>query len=127
MRSQTIHEKARRIAQRAYAVHLMRDLSVDGRTVYVAGHPELPGCVADGDTAEEALSNLRVAAVEFIASLIEDGLAVPPPNCAETETSLGDTSEGTTTYVDIAAGTSPAHDNSEPSPMAGGTVYPIRV
>lgn len=41
--------------------------------------PDLPGCVATGQTLEETENEIR-AAIEFhIEGLREDGLVVPPP------------------------------------------------
>ncbi len=43
----------------------------------VAECPSLPGCVSQGKTREEALTNVREAIVEYVAALEEDGLEVP--------------------------------------------------
>ena len=46
---------------------------------YSAYVPDLPGCVATGQTVEETENEIR-AAIEFhIEGLREDGLVVPPP------------------------------------------------
>jgi predicted RNase H-like HicB family nuclease len=42
-----------------------------GFTVYV---PTLPGCISEGDTREEALSNIREA-IELYLEPVEDDLA----------------------------------------------------
>ena len=42
-----------------------------GYTAYV---PSLPGCISEGDTAEEALSNVREA-VELYLESVDDDLA----------------------------------------------------
>ena len=39
--------------------------------------PALKGCVAQGETPEEALRNLKEAMKDYIECLIEDGLPVP--------------------------------------------------
>lgn len=41
---------------------------------------ELPGCMADGRTADEARDELAALIPEFIALLREDGLRVPEQN-----------------------------------------------
>jgi predicted RNase H-like HicB family nuclease len=41
--------------------------------------PELPGCMADGETPEEALQNAEVAITEWIEVTKERGLEVPEP------------------------------------------------
>jgi len=46
---------------------------------YVAEVPELPGCMSDGATYEEALANVRIVIDEWIETAIEEGRAVPEP------------------------------------------------
>jgi len=45
---------------------------------WVAECPSLPGCVSQGRTREEAISNIREAIQEYISALEEDQLPVPP-------------------------------------------------
>jgi predicted RNase H-like HicB family nuclease len=45
---------------------------------YSAYAPDLPGCVATGDTPLEAEGNMREAIRFHIDGLIEDGLPIPP-------------------------------------------------
>ncbi len=44
---------------------------------WVAECPSLPGCISQGRSKEEAVSNIREAIQGFIAALEEDGLRVP--------------------------------------------------
>lgn len=46
---------------------------------YSATVQEFPGCIADGDSAEEALENLRKVAISWIQSHVELGQNVPDP------------------------------------------------
>ena len=46
---------------------------------FVAHHPELPGCVAQGETPDEAVDSLRAARELWIEVRLEDGLSVPEP------------------------------------------------
>ncbi len=46
---------------------------------YVAEVPELPGCMSDGTTYEEALANVRIIIDEWIETAIEEKRAVPEP------------------------------------------------
>ena len=46
---------------------------------FIAEVPELPGCVADGPTREEALSNAHVVIQEWIETAEELGRKVPDP------------------------------------------------
>jgi len=46
---------------------------------YVAEVPSLPGCITQGATREEALSNVREAISAYLESLEAHGDPVPPP------------------------------------------------
>jgi predicted RNase H-like HicB family nuclease len=47
---------------------------------YSAYVPDLPGCIATGQTVEEVEKEIREAIEFHIAGLREDGLAVPAPS-----------------------------------------------
>ena len=57
---------------------------------YAAYVPDLPGCVATGDTREDTVREIRQAISYHIESLREHGEPVPEPQC-------------TATVVDVAA------------------------
>ena len=44
---------------------------------YTVTVPALPGCITEGDTREEALSNIHEAIELYIESLIADGEPIP--------------------------------------------------
>jgi antitoxin HicB len=44
---------------------------------------ELPGCMSRGETAEEALANIREVLPLWLEAAIEDGYAIPEPRTAE--------------------------------------------
>ena len=44
---------------------------------WVVECPSLKGCVSQGNSREEALSNIQEAIVGYIAALQEDGLEIP--------------------------------------------------
>lgn len=46
---------------------------------FSAYSPDLPGCVATGDTREEAVLRMREAISLHLDGLKKDGLPVPPP------------------------------------------------
>jgi predicted RNase H-like HicB family nuclease len=46
---------------------------------YIAELPELPGCMADGETYLEALSNAEQVAREWIETAKELGREIPEP------------------------------------------------
>ena len=48
---------------------------------WVAECPSLPGCITQGATREDAVSNIKEAIQEYIAALEEDGLPTPEEGC----------------------------------------------
>jgi predicted RNase H-like HicB family nuclease len=46
---------------------------------FIAEVPELPGCMADGATYQEALANVEVVIAEWIATATELGRTIPQP------------------------------------------------
>ena len=64
---------------RKYRVILEHNES-GGYTVMV---PLLPGCISEGDTKKEALSNIREAIELYIESLKEDGEPIPTEDTVE--------------------------------------------
>lgn len=55
---------------------------------WFAQHPDLPGCVADGDTREEALKRLDVCRAMWIENALAEGLPVPEPDWDPLESEL---------------------------------------
>ena len=49
---------------------------------YSAYAPDLPGCVATGDTREEAEANMRDAIEMHLSGLIEDHASIPEPQAS---------------------------------------------
>lgn len=81
-----LREQASALAQRPYTVTISQDASDEDGLTYIARNPELPRCLADGSTIEEAIGNLASARIEYILSLLEDGLPVPPPQSSSIKT-----------------------------------------
>jgi predicted RNase H-like HicB family nuclease len=52
----------------------------EGETSFGAYVPDLPGCVAVGETREEAMELIREAIEFHVESLRENGEPVPPPH-----------------------------------------------
>ena len=46
---------------------------------YIAEVPELPGCMADGSTYQEALANAETIIEEWIETATESGRSIPEP------------------------------------------------
>ena len=53
-----------------------------GETSYGAYAPDLPGCVAMGDTREEVERNMREALAMHLHSMVDDQEAIPPETSA---------------------------------------------
>ncbi|MEW6381182.1 MAG: type II toxin-antitoxin system HicB family antitoxin [bacterium] len=51
----------------------------DEDEAFIAEVPELPGCMADGKTHQEALSNIEVIVQEWIETAKELGRSIPQP------------------------------------------------
>lgn len=61
----------------AYDISIKIEPLGDGTSVYVACHPELPGCLGQGVTPEEAISDLSEARALYLDVLRESGLPIP--------------------------------------------------
>ena len=46
---------------------------------YLAEVPELPGCMADGESYQQALRNAEVIIQEWIDTALESGRTIPEP------------------------------------------------
>jgi predicted RNase H-like HicB family nuclease len=46
--------------------------------MWVAECPSLPGCISQGATREEALTNIKEAIDLYVETLVDDRLPVPP-------------------------------------------------
>jgi predicted RNase H-like HicB family nuclease len=58
-----------------YAIVIEKDVSN-----YAAYVPDLPGCIATGDTLEETEQNIREAIMFHLEGLREEGLPIPQPS-----------------------------------------------
>ena len=75
-------DQARIYAALPYAVEVVPQVTTDGEMVYLARHPELAGCMAHGDTPEDAALALNDARALYVESMLEDGLTPPFPTSA---------------------------------------------
>jgi antitoxin HicB len=60
-----------------------RELVPAGEGGWLARIKELPGCISRGDTPEAALALLQDAMALWVASALEDGMAIPEPRMDE--------------------------------------------
>ncbi len=63
-----------------YPYELSKEEGEDG---FFATHPDLPGCMAEGETADEATENLDAARELWIETRLEGGYTVPEPTGTE--------------------------------------------
>ena len=59
---------------------LIEPLSTEDGGGFVATVPDLPGCMSDGETPEEALANVRDAVAAWIEEARALGRTVPKPS-----------------------------------------------
>lgn len=71
----TKKKNARAYLQKQYA----RILTPDPSGLYVAQILEFPGCVAEGDTPQQAYEKLEAAAESWIGAMLDSGQAIPEP------------------------------------------------
>jgi antitoxin HicB len=62
-----------------YHIVLVRDEDENGNVGYVAEVQELPGCISQGETVEEAYESIQDAMVGWITVALEDGKEIPEP------------------------------------------------
>lgn len=67
-----------------YPINIVRLSSEDGGG-YLAFFPDLIGCMSDGETPAEALTNGLLAFDEWMDAAKERGLPIPQPNSAATK------------------------------------------
>jgi antitoxin HicB len=61
----------------------VRQLSTDEGGGFVAEYPDIPGCMSDGETIEEAIANGREALRDCIEVFRQSGRQVPKPSVVE--------------------------------------------
>src|SRR5690349_14143004 len=59
---------------------VFRRLSEDEGGGWLVEFPDLPGCMADGETLEEALAASKDAVAAWIATAEDEGLPIPEPS-----------------------------------------------
>ncbi len=62
----------------AYA-HIVSPLSAEDGGGFLITFPDLPGCMSDGETEEEAVRNGRDAFASWISAMVDEGKAIPSP------------------------------------------------
>jgi len=70
--------------------HVISPLSPEEGGGFLISFPDLPGCISDGETIEEAIHNGRDAFLAWISARADMGREIPKPlyRAPETETSM---------------------------------------
>ncbi|MCL5611680.1 MAG: type II toxin-antitoxin system HicB family antitoxin [Chloroflexi bacterium] len=89
--------KAEELATRPYVIMTSVEKTTDDQPIYFARVLEMDGCFGQGKTREAAIEDLHLAMVDFIESLVEDGLPVPKPT--PLEHTLGTATQGAFTFT----------------------------
>ncbi|MHB8572945.1 MAG: toxin-antitoxin system HicB family antitoxin [Candidatus Dormibacteria bacterium] len=63
----------------AYTVSLVHDRDDEGHEGWIAEVEELPGCISQGSTPQEAVVNVRDAMVGWLSVAMDDGVDIPEP------------------------------------------------
>src|SRR5882672_6701783 len=58
----------------------IRPLAKEEGGGFLVSFPDLPGCISDGETHEEAIANAKDAFAAWIAAHEEEGRDIPTPN-----------------------------------------------
>jgi len=77
---------ARQLAARPYHFTLTKEELAEGEVAFAAAVIELPHCIGQGSTPQEALDDLHEVVFEYILGFLEDGIEVPDPYSFTTHT-----------------------------------------
>ncbi len=91
------HAKAEELARRPYLIRTSLEETTDDQPIHFARVLEMDGCFGQGTTRDEAIADLRSAMVDFIESLLDDGLAVPEPT--KVDSTIGTSTQGVFTFI----------------------------
>lgn len=78
--------KAEKLAARPYVIETQPSETTENEPSCVAYVMELDGCMGQGKTKEEAISDVKLAMVDFIETLLDYDQPVPEPNRPHTVT-----------------------------------------
>ena len=77
-RETLITTAGKRFEPEAYAITL-EPLAVEDGGGWFATIPDLPGCMGDGETEAEAITDVRAAALEWADAMLETEREIPEP------------------------------------------------
>ncbi len=76
---QALLKKAKELAARGYQIQVQKEDGGDGKSLWVAYVPEMPSCVATGDSRESAKAALEIVREDYIYFRLKRGVSVPAP------------------------------------------------
>ena len=76
---QALLKAAKALAARNYQVIVEREDGPEGKATWVAYMPELPSCVAEGESAQAAKSALKDVSEDYVYFRLKRGVPVPEP------------------------------------------------
>ena len=86
-------KQAEILSDRDYAIVISQENTTAGKPIYMAKNPELMGCIAQGDSLEEAIESLREARIDYIYDSLKNGNPVPEPGIKKTQTRIVETKD----------------------------------
>ena len=89
--------KAEELAGRPYLIRTSLEETTDDQPIHFARVLEMDGCFGQGSTRDVAIADLRLAMVDFIESLLKDGLPVPEPT--KVDSTIGTSTQGVFTFI----------------------------
>jgi predicted RNase H-like HicB family nuclease len=112
--SNDLRKKAEQLAARPYTVRILRDDSISDDPLFLALNPELEGCMAQGETPEQAEDNLAEFRVDYIEHLLKHNLQVPYPSSMASVT--GSLVKGRAVTLSINASSSGSFEDAQDNP-----------
>lgn len=96
----TSYEKAQHYAALPYTLMLFEDQNTADQKMFGAYYEEFPGCIGQGYSIAEARTDLHLALIDYIASMLDDGLPIslPTPR-AETTSMTTNITSGASTFT----------------------------
>lgn len=104
--------RAKELANRPYRIKTSIEETTDNQPVYFARVHELEGCFGQGETSEAAIKDLHLAMVDYIESLLEDGLPIPEPVSLKPEPTIGTANQDVFTFTKQGKGLQPKQDET---------------
>jgi predicted RNase H-like HicB family nuclease len=89
-------KQATELADRPYTILVSVETTATGQSIYLAKNPELIGCMAQGETLDEARKNLRDARIDYIYDSLLSNDIIPEPRVQQPESPIVTTADNAT-------------------------------